>query len=176
MDRLQRIRRIAGILRRIALLSMAAVAAVGAYPFLSERTEWMAFRHVITRIEPSPAFSADPGLALWLQLLPKAALIYGLLRLARMMAACERGEIFSPQVPVHLQAFAGAIVVEKLLEISLPLQIGALHWLAGREHPVLMFIVRADQLWLLVLALLFLVLAFIAREAVRVAEDSESII
>ena len=176
MNRLQRIRRIAGMLRWIAFMSMAAVAAVGAYPFVRQRADWTPFKHLITRIEPSAEFAADPGLVLWLQLLPKAALIYGLFRLARMMAACERGEIFSPQVPVHLQAFAGAIVAEKLLEISLPLQIAALHWFAGGEHHDLTFIVRADQLWLLVLALLFMVLAFIAREAVRVAEDSESII
>src|SRR5262249_10769967 len=106
----------------------------------------------------------------------KAALLYGFYRLIEMMRACERGELFSPQVPAHLQWFSVAVVVVELLHISLPLQVACVHLLTGHAHGPITLIVRSEQLFLLQLALVFMILASMLREAARIAEDNAAII
>jgi hypothetical protein len=173
-----RIRRIAATVRWAAIAAMLGIIAVAAYSLAHQsntwKTTWMS--GVTVHAAASPDSAGDPQLALWLELLPAAALFYGLIRLAQMMRACERGEIFSSRVPRHLQAFSLSIIVVELLNITLPLQIAELRSLLGRQVAVVVLAATGEQLWSLLLATLFLVLALILKEAARLAEDSASIV
>ena len=173
-----RIRRIAATVKWAAIAAMAGIVATAAYSLAHQsntwKTTWMS--GVTAQAAASPDSAGDPQLALWLELLPEAALFYGLIRLAQMMRACERGEIFSAPVPRHLQAFSVSIIVVELLNITLPFQIAALRALLGREVSVIVLAATGEQLWSLLLAILFLVLALILKESARLAEDNASIV
>ena len=175
---LTRIRRIAATVKWAAIAAMAGIAAVAAYSLAHQsntwKTTWMS--GVTAHAAASPDSAADPQLSLWLELLPEAALFYGLFRLAQMMRACERGEIFSAGVSRHLQAFSLSIIVVQLLNITLPLQIAALRAWLGGQNSVVVLAATGEQLWSLLLAILFLVLALILREAARLAEDNAGIV
>jgi hypothetical protein len=173
-----RIRRIATVTRYAAMAAMVGIVLVAGSSLGHQAENW--------KMTPAPGVTAhacaspdsvsDPRLALWLDLLPQAALFYGLIRLVRMMRACERGEIFSTRVSTHLQVFSWAIVVVQLLNIALPLQIIALHAVLGQPGPGFGLMATGEQLWSLLLATLFLVLAYILKEAARMAEDNASIV
>jgi DUF2975 family protein len=172
-----RIRRIAATVRWAAIAAMVGIIAVAAYSLAHQSNTWKTtWSGVTAHADASPDSAGDPQLALWLELLPAAALFYGLIRLAQMMRACERGEIFSSCVPRHLQAFSLSIIVVELLNITLPLQIAALRSLLGRQVSVVVLAATGEQLWSLLLATLFLVLALILKEAARLAEDNASIV
>jgi hypothetical protein len=173
-----RIRYLALTVRWSAIAAMATILILGTYSLVHQSFSWTArpLLGVVATVRPSPASTIDPQLALWLELLPAAVLFYGLLRLVQMMRACERGEIFSLRVATHLQAFSAAIVVAELLSITLPLQVAALRSVLGRMNAAVDLTISGDQLWSLLLAALFLVLAQILKEAVRVAEDNASIV
>jgi hypothetical protein len=173
-----RIRRIAIALRWTAIAAMAGIVLVAGYSLIHQSDSWKMTptSGVTAHVCASPDSERDPQLALWLELLPEAALFYGLIRLVQMMRACERGEIFSTRVSTHLQAFSLAIVIVQLLNITLPLQIVALRALLGRPNADISLTATGEQLWSLLLAALFLVLAQILKEAARVAEDNASIV
>jgi hypothetical protein len=166
------------VLHGLVVLSMLAIAVALLHPFLSNARDYAVPPHVITRVEPAPAAAsiADPRLAAWLGVLPKLVLLYGFYRLARMMRACERGELFSSQVPAHLQVFSLAIVVFELLHISLPAQIALAQAATGQAHGDIRLVITSEQMWLLQLALLFMFLASVIREAATIAEDNAKII
>jgi hypothetical protein len=126
---------------------MAAVVVLGTYSLVHQTFNWKErpLLGVVVAVHASPESVIDPQLALWLELLPAAVLFYGLLRLAQMMSACERGEIFSSRVSMHLQAFSAAIVVVELLNITLPLQIAALRFVLGERTPMSISQFRADN-------------------------------
>ena len=173
-----RIRRIAATVRWAAIAAMAGIIVVSAYSLAHQSNTWKKtwMSGVTAHADASPDSAGDPQLAVWLELLPAAALFYGLIRLAQMMRACERGEIFSSRVPRHLQAFSLSIIVVQLLNITLPLQIAALRAWLGRQNSVVVLAATGEQLWSLLLAILFLVLALILKEAARLAEDNASIV
>ncbi len=163
-------------LQWLIVLSMLAIAVALLHPFVSNARDYAVSPHVITRAEPAAAAIADPRLAAWLSVLPKLVLLYGFYRLARMMRACERGEFFSSQVPAHLQVFSLAIVVFELLHISLPAQIALAHAATGQAHGDIRLVITSEQMWLLQLALLFMFLASVIREAATIAEDNAKIV
>jgi len=173
-----RIRRIAVAVKWAAIAVMAGIVVEAAYSLAQQsytwKTTWMST--VTAHSSASPDASVDPQLALWLELLPEAALFYGLIRLVQMMRACERGEIFSSRVSTHLQVFSLTIIIVELLSITLPLQIAALHALVGRTNSSFALTATGEQLWSLLLAALFLVLAQILKESARLAEDNASIV
>ena len=173
-----RIRRIAVAVKWAAIAVMAGIVAVAAYSLAHQsntwKTTWMST--VTAHSCASPDATVDPQLALWLELLPEAALFYGLIRLVQMMRACERGEIFSSRVSTHLQVFSLTIIIVELLSITLPLQIAALRALVGRTNSSFALTATGEQLWSLLLAALFLVLAQILKESARLAEDNASIV
>jgi hypothetical protein len=173
-----RIRRIAATVKWAAMAAMAGILAVAAYSLTHQsstwKTTWMS--GVTVHADASSDGAGDPQLALWLELLPEVALFYGLIRLVQMMRACERGEIFSSRVSTHLQAFSVSIIVVELLNITLPFQIAALRALLGRNVAVLVLAATGEQLWSLLLAILFLMLALILKESARLAEDNASIV
>ncbi len=173
-----RIRRIAMAVRWAAIAVMAGIVAVAAYSLTHQSDTWTTTLTptVTAHSSASPAATVDPQLALWLELLPEAALFYGLIRLVQMMRACERGEIFSSRVSTHLQVFSLTIIVVELLSITQPLQIAALRALVGRTNSPFALTATGEQLWSLLLAALFLVLAQILKESARLAEDNASII
>jgi Protein of unknown function (DUF2975) len=173
-----RIRRIAVAVRWAALAVMAGIIVVAAYSLTQQSDTWEStwMSTVTAHSFASPDARVDPQLALWLELLPQAALFYGLIRLVQMMRACERGEIFSARVSTHLQVFSLTIIVVELLSITLPLQIAALRALVGRPHSSFALTATGEQLWSLLLAALFLVLAQILKESARLAEDNASIV
>jgi hypothetical protein len=173
-----RIRHIAMAVKWTAIAAMVCIVLVAGYSLLAQTTTWTMTPtpSVTAHAQASPNSETDPQLALWLELLPEAALFYGLIRLVQMMRACERGEIFSTRVSTHLQAFSMAIVIAQLLDITLSLQIVALRALLGRANTGVGLTATGDQLWSLLLAALFLVLAQILKEAARVAEDNASIV
>jgi len=156
--------------------SMLAIAAAALYPLLSHPAAWTGGPHLITRMESSAELAAYPRLAAWLGILPKLVLLYGFFRLVQMMRACERGELFSSQVPAHLQVFSASIIVVELLNISLPAQIALAHALSGRAHGVIRLVITSEQLWLLQLAVLFMLLASVIREGAVIAEDNATIV
>ena len=157
---------------------MVGIVLVAGYSVAHQTLSWTVgpLLSVAAHVHPSPHSAVDPQLALWLELLPGAVLFYGLIRLAQMMRACERGEIFSMRVSTHLQVFSLAIVIVQLLNITLPLQIVALRALLGRASTEMDLEATGEQMWSLLLAALFLVLAQILKEAARVAEDNASIV
>jgi hypothetical protein len=173
-----RIRRIAVAVKWAAIAVMAGIVVEAAYSLAQQsytwKTTWMST--VTAHSSASPDAAVDPQLALWLELLPEAALFYGLIRLVQMMRACERGEIFSSRVSTHLQVFSLTIIIVELLSITLPLQIAALHALVGRTNSSFALTATGEQLWSLLLAALFLVLAQILKESARLAEDNASIV
>jgi hypothetical protein len=173
-----RIRRIAMLVRWTAIAAMAGIVLVAGYSLSHQTDNWKVTptANVTAHACASPESGRDPQLALWLGLLPEAALFYGLIRLAQMMRACERGEIFSMRVSRYLQSFSLAIVIVQLLNITLPLQIVGLRALLGRPNSDLGVTATGEQLWSLLLATLFLVLAQILKEAARIAEDNASIV
>lgn len=173
-----RIRHLAAAVRWAAIATMAAVVFVSAYSVLNRTFDWKirnAFGITIDA-SPSPGSTSDPQLALWLNLAQEIMLLYGLSRLARMMRACERGEIFSRRVSAHLRAFSAAIVFVELLSITVPLQIAAVHAALGRPQSELAFAIAGEQFWSLLVATLFLVLAQILQEGARLAEENASIV
>jgi hypothetical protein len=175
--RSRRIYWISRILRWVIVGTMGAIAATAIYPLLGgQATEWAVLGHLITHKVPAADPSTDPPLALWLGVLPKVVLLYGYYRLVKMMRACERGEFFSAQVPAHLQTFSLAIVVFELLRITLPAQIAIAHAMAGRTDGEIRLIISSEQLWTLQLAVLFMILAAVMREATTIAEDNAKII
>ncbi len=155
---------------------MVAVAVTAIFPLLSHTSEWTLVPGLITKLEPMAGFSADPAIAKWLCVLPHAVLLYGLYRLLKMMRAYERGELFSPQVPAHLLYFSGAIGLVEALQITLPMQIAVAHRVVSGSHETVKLVITSEQLWLFLLAALFMVLAAVMREAATVAEDSASIV
>ena len=174
-----RIRRIAITVKWAAIAAMAGIVLVAAYSLVNRTNTWKtttAMSSVTVHASASQGAADDPQLALWLELLPEAALFYGLFRLVKMMRACERGEIFSSPVSTHLQAFSLSIVIVELLNITQPLQIAALHALLGRANSEFELSATGEQLWSLLLAALFLVLAQILKESARLAEDNASIV
>jgi Protein of unknown function (DUF2975) len=172
-----RIRRIASAVRWAAIAGMASIVAVAAYSLAHQSNTWKTGMSAVTAHScASPDATADPQLALWLELLPEAALFYGLIRLVQMMRACERGEIFSSRVSRHLQVFSLSIIIVELLSITLPLQIAAIHAVIGRTSSSVALTATGEQLWSLLLAALFLVLAQILKESARLAEDNASIV
>ena len=173
-----RIHRIAVAVRWATIVAMAGIVAVAAYSLAHQSNTWKStwMSTVTAHSCASPDATVDPQLALWLELLPEAALLYGLIRLVQMMRACERGEIFSSRVSTHLQVFSLSIIVVELLSITLPLQIAVLRALAGRANFSFGLTATGEQLWSLLLAALFLVLAQILKESARLAEDSASIV
>jgi hypothetical protein len=173
-----RIRRIAAVVKWAAIAVMGGIVAVVAYSLAHQTNTWQAtwMSTVTAHSGASPDATVDPQLALWLELLPEAALFYGLIRLVQMMRACERGEIFSSRVSTHLQVFSLSIIIVELLGITLPLQIAALHALFGRPNSSLALTATGEQLWSLLLAAVFLVLAQILKESARLAEDNASIV
>jgi hypothetical protein len=159
------------------MAAMAGIVAVAAYSLAHQSNSWKTSVSAVTaHAYASPDAAADPQLALWLELLPEAVLLYGFFRLVQMMRACERGEIFSSRVPGHLQAFSLSIIAVELLGITLPLQIAGLRALLGRTHSSVALTATGEQLWSLLLAVLFLVLALILKESARLAEDNASIV
>lgn len=174
--RYRRIYWIARLLRLLTVTSIAFVAVITVFPFMSQITEWTILPGVITKIEPLAATAADLKIARWLCVLPHAILIYGLYRLAKMMRAYERGELFTPPVPTHLLAFSTAIVVVELLQITLPLQIAIAHRVSSGMHSEARLVITSEQLWLLLLAALFMILASVMREAASIAADNASIV
>jgi hypothetical protein len=92
------------------------------------------------------------------------------------MRACERGELFSSQVVGYLQRFSAAIIISELLQISLPMQIALLSRLLGQEHPGVVVTISSSALWTLLIASVFLVLAWMLRAAAEIAEDNASIV
>lgn len=173
-----RIRRIAATVRWAAIAGMVGIIAVSSYSLAHQSSTWKAtwMSAITAHADASPDSAGDPQLAVWLELLPAAALFYGLIRLAQMMRACERGQIFSSQVPRHLQAFSVSIIVVQVLNVTLPLQIATLRAWLGRQVSVVVLAATGEQLWSLLLAILFLVLALILKEAARLAEDNASIV
>jgi len=173
-----RVRRIAVAVKWAAIAAMAGIVAVAAYSLAHQSNTWKAtwMSTVTAHSSASPDATVDPQLALWLELLPEAALFYGLIRLVQMMRACERGEIFSSRVSTHLQVFSLTIIMVEMLNITLPLQIAGLRALVGRTSSSLALTATGEQLWSLLLAALFLVLAQILKESARLAEDNASIV
>lgn len=174
--RQRRIYWIAHVLRWLATGAIAAVAVMALYPLVQHTGEWTVLPGVVARMEPPTEFAADYRMASWLGILPGAVLIYGLFQLRSMLRLYESGELFSAQVPTHLQYFSSAIVAVELLHISLPLQIAAAQWAIAGTHHAIKLVVTSEELWLLLLAGLFMTLAFVMREAAAVADDSASII
>jgi hypothetical protein len=173
-----RIRRIAVTVKWAAITAMAGIVSVAGYSLVNRSLTWKATALSTVTVHASISQGATdyPQFAVWLDLLPEAALLYGLFRLVQMMQAYERGEIFSSRVSTHLQAFSLAIIAVELLNITQPLQVAALRALAGYAIPEFSMSATGEQLWSLLLAALFLVLAQILKESARVAEDSASII
>jgi hypothetical protein len=173
-----RIRLIAITVKWAAITAMAAIILVAVYSLVNRTNTWKTTAISVVTVHASASHGAsdDPQLALWLELLPEAALFYGLFRLVQMMRACERGEIFSSPVSTHLQAFSLTIVIVELLNITQPLQIAALRALLGRANSEFTLSATGEQLWSLLLAALFLVLAQILKESARLAEDNASIV
>jgi DUF2975 family protein len=173
-----RIRRIAVGVRWAAIVGMAGIVSVAAYSLANRSNTWKAtaMSAVTVHACASPGATGYPQLALWLELLPEAALFYGLIRLVQMMRACERGEIFSTRVSTHLQIFSLTIIVVELLNITLPLQIAALSALLGRASSEFALTATGEQMWSILLAAVFLVLAQILKESARLAEDNASIV
>ena len=176
--RLSRIRRIALAVRCAAIAGIACLIGLTGYSLMRGTFSWTIENssEVIIRAAPSAQSVTDPQLALWLEAVQLVVLIYGLVRLAQMMRACEMGKMFSLPVASHLQAFSASILIVQVLDITLALQIAALRAILGRGPSPIDLTVSSSQLSLLMLATLFIVLAQILKEAARLAEDNASIV
>jgi hypothetical protein len=171
----RRIRSVGRALRWITFAGVVGIVTITALHWLSDATERSFAPGVHMRFQPSTGSSLDPPLARWLDLLPTAMLLYGLYRLTRILRAFEQGEFLSAEVATHLQWFSAAIAAFELLDITLPLQIAAIHAFTGRYGEIQLEI-TGGQVGLLVLAALFTVLAWVLHEAARVAEDHSRIV
>lgn len=174
--RLRRIRWAACALRWVVVVSMVAITGHAIFPLLGHVAGWTGSHGAISHVNPLTEVGADSQWAPWLSLLPKAALLYGLFVLARMLRAFEQGELFSPRLATYLQHFSIAIVAAQLLYISIPLQIALIHRAAGPLHGKIVLVVSSEQLWSLLLAALFMILASLMREAATIAQENASII
>jgi len=164
----RRLTLVARIVRWLAVLAMIAIVALVATVFLPPSIERALLPDVADQ---------DLQLATRLSLLPAAVLFYGLARLAQMMSAFEQAAFFSSQVPAHLQGFSASVLICELLQMTLPLQIAAIHLVRDRNFSgEVSMEFKAEQLLSVLLALLFLILSWVLREATRVAEDSASIV
>jgi hypothetical protein len=157
---------------------MVCIVLIAGYSLVNQSTSWelKPIGTLTAHAMASPDSANHPKLAVWLELLPEAVLFYGFIRLVQMMLACERAEIFSLRVSTHLRAFSLAIVVVQLLHMTLSLQMLAVTALVGGPDTDFTLGASGEQLWSLLLAALFLMLAQILKEAARLAEDSASIV
>jgi hypothetical protein len=177
-----RIRRVAAVVRWLALAGMVAIAVVSAYVAVTHslefqsRTAWRGVSVLTQGSQDLPASVARSPWAPYLDLLSNCVLLWGLWQLVRLMRACERGELFSSQVAGYLQRFSAAIIVSELLQISLPMQIALLSRLLGQEHTGVVLTISSSALWTLLIASVFLVLAWMLRAAAEIAEDNASIV
>ncbi len=177
-----RIRRVAAVVRWLALGGIVAIAVTSAYVAVTHslefesRTAWRGVSVLTQGAQDLPASVARSPLAPYLDLLSDCVLLWGLWQLVRLMRACERGELFSSKVAGYLQRFSGAIIGAELLEISLPMQIALLSRLLGQEHTEAVVTISSSELWTLLIASVFLVLAWMLRAAAEIAEDNASIV
>lgn len=174
--RFHRIRWAARALRWVVAVSMIAITVLAISPLLGHIAVWTGGHGAITHVNPLTETGADPQWAPWLSLLPKAVLLYGLFVVAKMLRAFERGELFSPRLATYLQHFSMAIVAAQLLYISIPLQIALIHRATGQLHGRIVLVVTSEQMWSLLLAALFMILASLMREAATIAQENASII
>jgi hypothetical protein len=174
-----RIRRLAMTVRWVAVLTMATMAITSVYSLVRGTSTWTlgSSPGVLIKALPSvESAAADSRIALWLEVVPQIILLYGFARLVQMMRACERGEMFTLSAADHLRGFSGSIVIAQILSITLPLQIAAIHALSARGHMTLSLEASGEQLWTLLIAVVFLVLAQILQQGARLAEDNASIV
>jgi hypothetical protein len=170
------------VVRWLAIVGMVAIALISAYVAVTRSLEFQAraaWRGVSVLTQGSqdlPAGAARSALAPYLDLLSDCVLLWGLWQLARLMRTCEQGELFSSKVASYLQRFSTAIIVAELLQISLPLQIALLSRLLGREATELVVTLSGSELLTLLIASVFLVLAWMLRAAAEIAEDNASIV
>jgi hypothetical protein len=174
-ERLRRIHYAALTLKWLIIGAMAAIALAAIFALMGGGG-WAGPHGAITRLQPGALPDADSPWTPWLGLLPKAVLLYGLYVLVRMLRSCERGDLFSPRLATDLQHFSIAIVIAELLYIAIPLQIALIRMAAGQMHGRIVLVVTSEQMWSLLLAALFMVLASLLREAALIAQENASII
>ncbi len=161
---------------------MVAIAVVSAYVAVTHsldfqsRAAWRGVAVLTRGTQALPTIAARSPVAPYLDLLSECALLWGLWQLVRLMRTCERGELFSSKVASYLQRFSAAIILAQLLEISLPIQIALLSRLLGQEHTEVVVTLASSELWTLLIASVFLVLAWMLRAAAEIAEDNASIV
>ncbi|RPE79975.1 DUF2975 domain-containing protein [Vulcaniibacterium tengchongense] len=125
-----------------------------------------------------PAYlQPHPRVALASASVLSAVLLYGLLRLSRLMRLFERGEFFSAAATRHLRAFAWALALLVPVDVLLPPALlgllAAAGWAEVREVRLQL---EAAHFWALLGALLFLLVASLMAEARRLAEDNAQIV
>ena len=177
-----RIRLVARIVRWLALVTMALIVANMGYVLINHafglvwaaETKTMSISATIA--PPMRALAIDSGLAAWLEIIPEGVLFWGLFRLTQMMRACEQNEFFSYSVADHLQNFSFSAFLAEVLYITVPIQTALLHSVMTHAPFKGTLVITGDQTWALFLALVFLVLSWMLREAALVSEDSQSII
>lgn len=174
LRRIARIRRAAGVIRWLSFAAMAGVVVLSAYALLGGSSGSIGSA---VRVELDLGSAAGTGTrwGAWLDLMPALALTYGLYRLTRLLRSWERGDLLSAAVARDLQAFAAAIVIYQMLDITAPVQVAVVHALAG-QHGAVALSVSTGQLALTGLALLFLMLAWVLSEAASLADDHARII
>lgn len=110
-------------------------------------------------------------------LLPAAAVIYGLYRLWQLFSLYTRGEFFSHHNIAALLGFARALFVSALLTpLATALLSVILTWHNPPGQRALVVHLGSGQVGVLLVAGIMLVIAWIMREALALAEDNAGII
>ena len=106
-----------------------------------------------------------------------AALLWAFYRLGKMLRAFERGEFFERATVGHLRAFAGYLLLAKLLSLAaMHLRVGALVHLLGREKMRVMVNLSSDDMAVLLMCALFFLVARMMEEGRRLSEENREFI
>lgn len=167
--------RVARVLRVAVVLLILALAAGQAWLWVDGRdaaTGW---------VQVHAWWSADAGVHPRVALLASTAgllvLLYGLLRLTRMLRRFEAGDFFGIDSVRHLRAFALTLLLSTLLDVLLaPLLLLGLRLAGSGDVHGIVLAFDAGDAWMLLVGTLFFLITWILAEARRAAEDSAQIV
>lgn len=127
--------------------------------------------------DPSKLTPAVQFMGFCISMLPAGIFMYAMRRLYRLFSAYQRGDIFSRQNAGHLFAVAVSLLALTVAKpVASTLLSVALSWRNPEGQRMLSISLGSHDLELLLVALVFLTISLVMREAHRLDEENKSFI
>ena len=172
-------------IRYAAYLMAASVVGIYLVTWLFPEVTSHAHSHGVARIHlaglPTTTFAAlTPGerlLVASVSLPYLAAFVWAFLRLGRMLKSFERGSFFDRQAVGDLRAFAGLLLVAKILSLAaMHLRVAIVVHLLGHKPGQVLVNLSSDDLSILLLCALLFAIAHMMEEGRRLAEENREFV